>query len=366
MILKRISILKKLTIGMIIGTLLTASLSGCQSTTPTPTATTSTAGQTDGTELNVFNWSEYLPQSVIDEFTKKYNIKVNYTTYSSNEEMLAKIMAGGGQYDISVASDYMVEVMEKQKLLEPIDLNSIPNFKNIGTQFKNLSFDPGNKYTVPYMWGDVVMVVNTKKFPGDLTSVSDLWDSKFKNSIVVLDDERAIIGLALKKLGYSLNETYPGKLAQAKAELLKLKPNIKLYDSDSPKTALINGEANVGYVWAAEAALAEKENKDLKTYFPKEGMYLWQDNLVVPKDAPHKKNAELFMNFILDAQVSGEISKVFPYANPNEAAHQYIDKDTLANTTLYPDAEIVKKGEHLKDVGDSIKDFDTIWTELKQ
>ncbi|OPJ62282.1 polyamine ABC transporter substrate-binding protein [Clostridium oryzae] len=319
----------------------------------------------DGNELNVFNWSEYLPDKVWKDFGKKYGIKVKYTTYSSNEEMLAKIMAGGGQFDVSVASDYMVDAMKKQNLVEPIDYKNIPNYKNIGKQFKGLSFDKENKYTVPYMWGAAVVAVNSKKINKQVTTYADLWDSAFKNSMVVLDDERALIGICLKKLGYSFNETDPAKLKQAKEEFLKLKPNIKMYDSDSPKTALVNGEAAAGYVWSAEAVLAQKENPDLKIYFPEEGLYLWQDNFIIPKDAKNKKNAELFMNYILDPKVSASISKEFPYANPNEAAHKYIDKDTINNKSLYLDQSIIDKGEHLKDLGDAIKSYDDIWTEVK-
>ena len=322
--------------------------------------------KTGGT-LNLFNWTEYLPKTVITEFEKKYNIKVNYTTYSSNEEMLAKLQAGGGQYDVAVATDYMVDIMKKQNLLDTLDKSSVPNLKNIGSQFKNLSFDPGNKYTVPYLWGDAVIVVNTKKFPdASITSYNDIWDSKYKNSIVALNDERALIGIALKKLGYSMNEKDPAKLKKAEAELTKLRPNIKLFDSDSPKTSLINGEASVGYIWGAEAYLAEQQNKDLKTFFPKDGMYLWQDNLLIPKDAKNKKNAELFINFILDAKVSAEISKVYPYANPNVAAQKLIDKSALSNTTIYPTEADQKIGEHLKDVGDASKLYDDIWTNFKQ
>jgi spermidine/putrescine transport system permease protein len=215
------------------------------------------------------------------------------------------------------------------------------------------------------MWGDAVIAVNTKKISGDITSYSDLWDSKFKNSLVVLDDERALIGVALKKLGYSINETDPAKLEQARQELLKLKANIKSFNSDSPKTELLNGQAAAGFMWGAEAALAQKEKKDIKVFFPKEGMYIWQDNFVIPKGALHKKNAELFINFILDPQVSAEISKEFPYANPNIAAHQYIDKSTLTNTTVYPTEDALKIGERLKDLGDATKLYDKIWVELK-
>lgn len=334
-------------------------LSGCGNKKPEN-------GKTDGDVLNVFNWSEYLPNSVIKQFEKKYNIKVNYTTYSSNEEMLAKIMAGGSQFDLAVSSDYMVDIMKKQELLENIDLKNIPNFNNIGSQFKNLDFDKKNKYSVPYMWGDAVIAVNTKQVKDNITCYSDLWNKNLKNSMVVLDDERAIIGLALKKLGYSLNETDSKKLVEAKKELLKLKPNIKTFDSDSPKTSLINGEASVGYVWGAEAALAARENKNIKIVIPKEGLYLWQDNFVIPKGAEHEKNAELFINFILDPKISAEISKAFPYANPNVKAHKYISKTDLNNIAIYPPEDAVKKGEHLKDVGEKLKDFDKIWTEFKQ
>jgi len=331
----------------------------------TPASNFNSAGANNENTLNVFNWSEYLPDSVIKEFEAQYKIKVNYITYSSNEEMLAKIMAGNEVYDLAVASDYMVDVMRKQKLMEELDLGSIPNLKNIGDGFKNMPFDPGNKFSVPYMWGNGVIAVNTKMAPGTITSYADLWEGKFENSLVVLDDERAIIGIALKKLGYSLNETDPAKLEQARQELLKLKPNIKKFDSDSPSSVLIKGEAAAGYMWGAEAVLAEKGNKDIKTFFPKEGMYLWQDNFVIPKGAEHKKNAELFINFILDPKVSAAISKEYPYANPNIAAHQYIDKNTLNNTTVYPTDSDVKIGEHLKDLEDATKLYDKIWVEVR-
>lgn len=319
----------------------------------------------DEKTLNVFNWSEYLPEDVIKEFEEKNNIKVNYITYSSNEEMLARIMAGNEIYDIAVASDYMVDVMRKQKLIEELDKSNIPNLKNIDGEFLNMAFDPGNKFSVPYMCGNGVIAVNTGMVPGTITSYGDLWDSKFKNSLVVLDDERAIIGIALKKLGYSLNETDPKRLEQARQELLKLKPNIKKFDSDSPSSVMLKGEAAAGYMWGAEAVLAERGNNDIKTFFPSEGMYLWQDNFVIPKGAEHKKNAELFINFILDPQVSAAITKDYPYANPNNAAHQYIDKSILTNTAVYPTEAEKKIGEHLKDLEDTTKLYDKIWTEIR-
>lgn len=317
-------------------------------------------------ELNIFNWSEYLPQSVIDKFEDTYDIKVNYSTFSSNEEMLAKLMAGGSQYDLVVASDYMVEILTKQNLLQEINTTNIPNFKNLDESVLNLSFDPGNKYSLPYMWGDACIAVDATKVKTEIKSYADLWKPEFKNSIVVLDDQRAIIGMALKKLGYSINETSPEALSKAQKELESLQANIKAYDSDSPKTLLINGEAKVGFVWGAEASLAKRENANIQAVIPEEGLFLQQDNFVVPKDSKNTKAAETFMNFILEPEISLEISKEFPYANPNKAAQALMDEDMLSDIAIYPPAEAVKSGEHLKDIGSAAELFDKIWSEIKK
>lgn len=322
--------------------------------------------KTDRIELNVFNWSEYLPQSVIDKFEENYNIKVNYSTFSSNEEMLAKLMAGGSNYDLVVASDYMVDILTKQKLIQPIGTENIPNFKNIGSEFTNLEFDKGNKYSVPYMWGDACIVYDKTKVNDKITSFKDLWNPDFKNSIVVLDDQRAMIGMALKKDGYSINTVDHKLLDKAGADLKALQPNIKAYDSDSPKTLLINGEAKIGYVWGAEAYLAKKENPNLQVVIPEEGLFLQQDNFVIPKNAEQKKAAQEFINFILSPEISAEISKAFPYANPNVEAHKLMDKSVLQDMAIYPPKEAVKNGEHLKDIGDGTKYFDVIWSQIKQ
>lgn len=323
--------------------------------------------QGDKQELNVFNWSEYLPQSVIDKFEQTYNVKVNYTTFSSNEEMLAKIMAGGSQYDLTVASDYMVEIMKKQNLLEELNKENLTNLNNMGSQFMNQAFDPGNVYSVPYMWlAGIIAVDSTKVKEGTVTSYADLWKPEFKNSITLLDDERIIIGMTLKKLGYSLNEVDEKALLKAKEELKKLQPNIKAYDSDSPKTMLINGEAKMIFAWGAEGSLAKRENKNVKMVIPREGLFLQQDNFVIPKGAKNSRLAELFINFIMEPEISAEISKAYPYGNPNTAAYKLIDEDILKDEGIYPPEEELKKGEHLKDIGDSIKLYDNIWSEIKQ
>lgn len=356
---------KSLFVGIILTVVLGSILTGCGNTNGTDTQASDANGEKLDSELNVFNWSEYLPQSVLDKFEEKYGVKVNYNTYASNEEMLAKLSVGAAGFDVAVASDYMVDIMRKQEIIQEIDMDKIPNFKNIGDDFKSLSFDPENKYTVPYMWGNAVIAVNTDKVKFPIKGFKDLWNPELKNSLVVLDDQRAIIGAALKKMGYSMNETDEKILEQAKEELKKLVPNIKAYDSDSPKTLLVNGEVSVGYVWGAEASLAMKENPSIQVVLPEEGMYLWQDNFVIPKDAPHKKTAEAFINFILDPAISAEISEAFPYANPNLEAHKLFDKSVLEDIAVYPPNEEIAKGEHLKDLGDTTKVYDRIWSEVK-
>lgn len=316
--------------------------------------------------LNLFNWTEYLPQEVIDKFEAETGIKINYNTYSSNEEMLAKVSSAPGTYDLVVSSDYMVDIMNKQNLLEPLNKDVITNLNNIGPEYLNKGFDPGNQYTVPYMCGSALLAVNTKLVNIDIEHYSDLWDSSLKDNIVVLDDERGLMGVALKKLGYSINETDPVILEKAKEELITLKPNIKSFDSDSPKTLLINGEVAVGFVWNAEAVMAQKENPDIKIVMPDEGLYLWQDNLLIPKGAKHKENAEKFINFILQPEISKMLSEAFPYTNPNAAAKELLSDDIKNNQGIYPPASVYEQGEYLVDLGETTTLYDKIWTEFKQ
>lgn len=315
--------------------------------------------------LNIFNWSEFLPESVIKQFEKEYNVKVNYATFSSNEEMLAKLMGGNVPYDLVVTSDYAIEIMIKQNLIQPIDKEDIPNLKNIDKNVLDLAFDPGNKYSLPYMWGGNYIVIDKTKVSKKITSFEDLWDPEFKNSLVVLDDPRVMIGVALQKNGYSINTKDPKELEKAKEDLIKLMPNIKAFDSESPKTLLINGEAALGYVWGTEAYLAKLENPNLETILTKEGVVPQYDNFVIPKKAKNKKLAEEFINFIYRPEISAEVSKEFPYANPNEAAYPLIDPDKLNDIAVYPPREAVEHSEIIKDVGDTTKLYDDIWTEVK-
>lgn len=319
-------------------------------------------------ELNIFIWTEYVPDSVIEKFEKETGIKVNVSTYSSNEDMLAKVKSESeGTYDIVQPSDYMVEQMASQGMLEELKTDELKNLSNIGESYLNPSYDPGNKYSVPYQGGVAGIAVNTSKVKKDITSYDDLFDSSLKNSIVALDDYRAVIGMTARSMGYSMNETDPAVLSKIQDKLLTLKNNVKLYDSDSPKSVLISGDCTVGYVWSAEIALAMEENPDIKVVYPTEGAYLFMDNWAIPKGAKNYDNAMKFIDFMLDAENAQMVLEEFPYLSPNTKAVEAMGEDYSKNEAKNPPAEVIKKGEYVKNLdADTLKIYDEMWTKLKQ
>ncbi len=323
-------------------------------------------GAKGGGELNFFNWTEYMPQSVLDAFTKEYGIKINYTTYSSNEEMLAKIESGEkGMYDLIIPSDYMVDKMRTEGLLDKLDASKLTNLQNINPQYLKMYYDPNNEYSVPYMISNAILCYNKEKIPEGISSFNDIFDPKYENSLVMLDDERMVIGLAAIAAGGSINETDPAKLQVIKEKLLSLKPNIKVFDSDSPKSAMISGETSIGYVWCAEASLAMQENPNIVPVYPEEGLCLMIDNLAIPAGAKNKENAELFINFFLRPEISKLFSESYPYVNPNKAAFSLLPDEFKNNPASNPSDEAIAKGQLLKNLGDDTKLYDDIWTEFK-
>jgi spermidine/putrescine-binding protein len=322
--------------------------------------------------LNLYAWSEYVPQALLDNFTQQTGIKVNYDTYSSNEELLAKLQAGASGYDVIVPSDYIVSIMTHQNMLEKLDLSRIPNFANIDSRFKNPSFDASNMYTVPYQWGTTGLLYDPTVMPFEPTRWADLWDPAFANRLVALDDEREIIGVALQVLGYDKNATDSVQLEAAKQKLLELMPNIRLFDSDSPESAILSGEAWAGIVWNGNASLGYAENTDLVYLCPEEGCGIWFDNLAIPKNAPHADAALQFINYVLSPEASILITMEFPYSNPNAAALEYLKTSDQALYDSYmsfagtnPPQDFLMKATPLIDVGEATTIYDRIWTEIK-
>jgi spermidine/putrescine transport system substrate-binding protein len=302
---------------------------------------------------------------VIDRFTKATGIKVNVENYASNEEMRTKLLAGGGQYDLIQPSEYMIEAFIKEGLLEKLDKSMLPNLKNLAPEFQHLPFDPDHDYTVPWMAGTVGIVVNTELVTDDIKGYKDVFQDKFKNKIVVLDDAREIVSWGLDTMGIPVNEMSDENLAKVKPLVAQWLPLVKVYDSDSPKTALLNGDVALGIVWSGEGALLLRQDKKFKWVLPAEGAHLFVDSLAIPKNAKHPKNAELFMNFILRPKISALISADFPYLNPNAEARKLLSAEDLANPASYPTAEEMKKLETFKDIGQQAAKIDDLITTLK-
>ena len=318
-------------------------------------------------ELNLYIWTEYVAEDVIGRFEDETGIKVNVSYYSSNEDLLAKLKAEDeGAFDIIQPSDYMVADLISQGMLEQVDTGKLSNFGNIASQYKDPAYDPGNKYSVPYLGGVAGIAVNTANVDTPVGSYADLFAPEFQDNIVVLDDFRAVIGITERSMGLSMNESDPAKLADVKNKLLTLKDNIKLYDSDSPKSALISGECDLAVCWAAEIALAMEENPDIKIVFPSDGAYVFIDNWCIPKGAKNVENAYRWIDFILDADNMAESLQVYPYMCCNEAAVEKMDESYTGNEAKNVPAEAIESGEFLSNLDpDTLAVYNDMWNELK-
>lgn len=314
-------------------------------------------------ELNLYAWSEYVPQAVIDGFTAETGIKVNYETFSSGEEMLAKLLAGGTAYDLIQPPDYIAEVLIKNHKLLPLDYARLGNFHNILPRYTHMPHDPGQKYTIPYMAGTVGIVVNTERVTEPIRGLNDLFQDKYKGRIVVVDDGRELVVAALYTLGIDLNDITPANLEKAKPILARWFKLVKLFDSDSPKTALLNGDVDLGYVWGGEAAILWNENRKFQYVLPVEGAHLFVDLLCIPEGARHVDAAHQFLDYIMRPEVSAEISKEFPYTNPNGAARKLLTPEQLANPASYPHDD--RKLDTFRHIGESGALIDELVTDLK-
>lgn len=323
-------------------------------------------------ELNVFVWTEYFTPEMLECFELVYGVKINREEYSSNEEMYAKLSAGGTNYDLVQPTDYIIPLMIREGLIQEIDLTQLPNLKNIDGGYLDLPFDPGNKYSIPYLAGTDAIVYNSATVENPPTSWADLWNPEYAGRMVFLDDSRVTIGMTLLTLGYDFNSTNEAELREAQAKLEELIPNVKLFDSDSPKTALIAGDVDLGIVWTGEAFLAREEIPTIEYVYPSEGAILWQDNWVVPVGASHTDAAYAWLNYLMQGNVFWMVLDGFPYANPNTAAlefarvnHPDIYKAYAESPITNPPPEAIANAVVIEDVGEALPLYDEIWTEVK-
>jgi spermidine/putrescine transport system substrate-binding protein len=312
----------------------------------------SSQGYSSGNTLTIYNWGDYIDETLIKRFEKETGIKVIYETFDSNEAMMTKIEQGGTTYDIAVPSEYTIEKMRHEDLLIPLDHSKLPNLKYIDQRFMDLPFDLENKYSIPYFWGTVGIIYNPKMLHGKkITGWNDLWDPDLKNEILLIDGAREVIGMGLNSLGYSLNDTNKKHLLAAKNKLDTLTPNVKAIVGDEIKMLLANQEASVGLVWSGDAAEIMSENADLDYVVPKEGSNLWFDNMVIPKTAKNIEAAHQFINFMLDPKVAAQNAEYVGYSTPNKAALKHMPKETVNDTRFYPSPELTKKLEVYENLG---------------
>ncbi len=317
--------------------------------------------------LYFYNWSEYLPESVLKQFTQETGIKVVYTTYDSNEALYAKIKLLAGQgYDLVVPSSYYVQKMAKEGLLLKLDTSKLSNFKNLDPRHLNKPFDPGNQFSIPYLWGSTGIIVNSEQIdPTQITSWADLWKPEFKGKVLLLNDVRDVFYMALRVLGYSGNSVQAQEIQKAYEKLDQLMPNVRVFNSDTPRVPYISGEVQLGMIWNGEAYMAQQENKKFKYIYPKEGAILWMDNLAIPKKAKNVENAYKLIDFLLKPQIAKAICEEIGYASPNQEAVKLLDPAVRDNRTIYPSDHDLAGADFQADVGEVITVYEKYWEKLK-
>lgn len=311
----------------------------------------SSEGYSGGNTLTIYNWGDYIDPELITEFEEESGLKVIYQTFDSNEAMMTKIQQGGTTYDIAIPSEYAISKMKEDDLLLPLDHAQIPNLKYIDERFMDLSFDPGNEYSIPYFWGTVGIVFNPELTDLTFKSWDDLWDPSLRNQILLLDGAREVIGMGLNSLHYSLNDTNEDHLQEALAKLSTLTPNVKAIVGDEIKMLIAGEEAAVGLVWSGDASEIMSENEKLDYVVPEEGSNLWFDNMVIPKTASNIEGAHQFINFILDPENGARNAEYVGYSTPNAAALELLPEDISGDERFYPDEELTGKLEVYDNLG---------------
>ena len=314
--------------------------------------------------LNVFNWGEYIDEDLISKFEEETGIKVNYETFSTNEDMYVKVKSGGSSYDVLIPSDYMIEKMAKEDLLQELDYSKIPNITNISPMFQDLIFDPDNKYSVPYFWGTVGILYNTEQVDDVVDSWDILWNEKYANKILMMDSQRDSLAVALKKLGYSMNTRNETELEEAKQELIEQKPLVLAYIVDEIRDKMLSGEGAVAVAWSGDAMDVILSGENFEYVVPKEGSNFWIDAMVIPANAKNPDAAHKFINFMTDPENAAANSEYIGYSTPNEAALELLPEEMINSDVAYPSQEVIDNCEIFRDPGDFISVYNRIWTEV--
>ncbi len=317
--------------------------------------------------ITVFNWYDYIDEAVISMFQQETGIEVKYANFTTNEEMYAKLSSGAGEYDVIFPSDYIIERMIKEGMLETLDMSKIPNAAGVSDWLKKPAYDTEGAYSIPYMWGTVGLLYNTTMMPEPVDSWAPIFDPANQKSVFMLDSIRDSLGLALKYLGYSMNTSDQAALDKAKALLIKQKADgiVKGYLVDEVKDKMVAGEAPMAVVWSGDALYAMSQSDELQYIVPKEGSNVWVDGMCIPKGSKNKELAEQFINFMCRPDIARMNMEYIYYSTPIQAVIDGMDAEEKGNETLNPPQDVIDRCEFFHDISGDMAKYDQIWMEIR-
>lgn len=319
-----------------------------------------------GTQLKVYNWYDYIDESVLDLFEEETGIHVNYVNFSQNEDMYTKLSTGAEVYDVIFPSEYMIERLIKEDLLAELTLDNIPNMTNVLPSLLDPTYDPGNAHSIPYMWGTLGIVYNTEMVSEPITSWTALLDEQYAGSIFMMDSVRDTIGLALKTLGYSMNSHDEDELAQAGEWLMNQRDSgvVGGYILDQAKDMMANNEAAMAVMYSGDALYAMEKNDKLAYVIPDEGSNIWVDGMCIPKVSQNKEAAECFINFLCRPDIARMNMEYIYYSSPIRQVVEGLSEEELASTAMNPTEEMVSRCEYYNDISDVAYLYDDIWMDV--
>lgn len=317
--------------------------------------------------VNVYNWGEYIDESIFEDFEAETGIKVNYNTFASNEMLYSSIKSGSGTYDVIIPSDYMVARMINEGLLMELDYSQIPNAANLDERYLGLEYDPDSSYSVPYMWGTVGIIYNSQMVSEPITSWMDLFDRGWERDVLMFDNSRDCLGIALKALGYSYNTTNPAELEEAAQLLIEQKQNgiVQAYVMDQIFDKMINDEAAVGVYYAGDYLTMVEDNENLVFVIPSEGSNLFVDAMCIPTCCENYDNALAFMNFMCRDDIVVRNAEETWYSVPSATAMDGLDPEMAEDPIMYPDEEVLDKCETYAGLPEEmLKEYDRQWINI--
>jgi spermidine/putrescine transport system substrate-binding protein len=316
-------------------------------------------------ELNIYAWSGELPEEVVDDFAAETGIEVTLDTFDSNESLIAKLEAGAAGYDIVNPSQYAVQILAKKGLIEELDHGRIPNRGNLSEVFQNISYDAGNKYSIPYVWGTTGLAYNSDCVTEPVTSWKALWDEKYAGRIYMLDNMLAAYIAGLQVNGFDANTTNPDEIAKATESLIEQKKILGGYNSTNFADLVASGEACLVEAWSGSVLQVTVDNPNVHFVLPEEGGTMWVDGYSIPKGAPNVEAAYKFLDYLLRPEVAAKTTELTKTANTVEKSKELLPKELAENSAVFPSQEQLAKADFILDLGDAMKHYQDGWTKVK-